>query len=64
MSDETRCARCARKTSVCVCDRAEVLPTRTRVLVLQHPQEDDVEFGTVPLLTLSLPRAQVAVGLS
>ncbi len=64
MSDETRCARCARKTAVCVCDRAEVLPTRTRVLVLQHPQEDDVEFGTVPLLTLSLPRAQVAVGLS
>jgi DTW domain-containing protein YfiP len=38
---------------------------RTRVLVLQHPQEPDVTLGTAPLLRASLPRqVKVEVGLS
>jgi len=47
-----------------VCDRIVAIPTRTRVLVLQHPQEDDVALGTVPILAASLPSATVKVGLS
>lgn len=34
------------------------------MLVLQHPQEKDVELATAPLLALSLSKCRVAVGLS
>jgi DTW domain-containing protein YfiP len=33
-------------------------------VILQHPQEDDVALGTARLVTLTLPAAQVRVGLS
>jgi len=35
-----------------------------RVLVLQHPQEQDVELGTAPVLLAALPQARKAIGLS
>jgi DTW domain-containing protein YfiP len=34
------------------------------VLILQHPQEQDVTLGTVPILLEALPQAVKAVGLS
>lgn len=34
------------------------------MLILQHPQEGDVDLTTVPLLKKALPNAVVAVGLS
>jgi DTW domain-containing protein len=37
---------------------------RTRVVVLQHPQERDRNLGTVPLLQAMLPKVEVVVGLS
>ena len=37
---------------------------RTRVVVLQHPQERDRDLGTVPLLQAMLPNVEVIVGLS
>jgi DTW domain-containing protein YfiP len=37
---------------------------RTRVVVLQHPQERDRDLGTVPLLRAMLPQVEVIVGLS
>lgn len=40
------------------------LPLRTRVVVLQHPQERDRDLGTVPLLQAILPSVEVIVGLS
>lgn len=58
------CARCRKPPGACVCDRAEALPTRLRVVILQHPREDDALLGTAPLLTLALPRAEIRVGLS
>lgn len=66
MSTDTddRCERCRKPRAICVCDRLTEIPTRTRVLVLQHPQEDDVLLGTAPLLAASLPRATVKIGLS
>src|SRR5262249_25657884 len=36
----------------------------TDVLILQHPQEQDVELGTVPIMLASLPNATKVVGLS
>jgi DTW domain-containing protein YfiP len=58
------CERCKKPSAICVCDRVVPLETALRVLVLQHPQEDDAVLGTVPLLALSLPSATVRVGLS
>lgn len=59
-----RCPKCGKSTAICVCDRVVAMPTAIRVLVLRHPQEDDVALGTAPLLALSLPRALVKTGLS
>ncbi len=62
--DPTRCPRCERPTTYCVCDRIVPFETRTQVVILQHPQERDRDLGTAPLLTAMLPRARVVVGLS
>jgi DTW domain-containing protein YfiP len=59
-----RCAACGKPRAICVCDRVVPLPTRTRVLVLRHPQEDDAVLGTAPLLACSLPSCIVKTGLS
>jgi DTW domain-containing protein len=39
-------------------------PTTRRVLILQHPQEQDAVLGSAQILTASLPKAQLVVGLS
>ena len=44
------CETCGKPASVCVCDRVTPLEVRTRVLVLQHPQEQDRLLGTAPIL--------------
>lgn len=66
MSDsDTRCARCDKPTAICVCDRIAPQRVRTRVLVVQHPREQDREIGTAPLLRVALPEScEVRVGLS
>lgn len=48
----------------CVCDRVVTYPTARRVLILQHPQEQDALLGSAQLVEASLPRAKVVVGLS
>jgi DTW domain-containing protein YfiP len=58
------CDTCRRPRSVCVCDRIVTYATKTRILVLQHPQEQDVLLGTAQLLAASVPSTRVAVGLS
>lgn len=62
MSDS--CEKCRRPTVACVCDRTATYATEKRVLILQHPQEQDMLLGTAQLLVASLPKAQVVVGLS
>jgi len=47
-----------------VCDRIVSYPTERRILILQHPQEQDVLLGTAQLLVASLPQAKLVVGLS
>jgi len=58
------CDTCRRPRTVCVCDRVTSFPTTRRVLVLQHPQEQDVVLGTAQLLAACLPKAKIVVGLS
>lgn len=58
------CERCHRPTAACVCDRIVTYATRLRVLVLQHPQEQDALLGSAQILEASLPKVQLVVGLS
>jgi hypothetical protein len=47
-----------------VCDRIVTFPTERRVLVLQHPQEQDAVLGSAQIVVASLPKAKLVVGLS
>ncbi|MEC4594180.1 MULTISPECIES: tRNA-uridine aminocarboxypropyltransferase [Nitrospirillum] len=58
------CPRCAKPLDLCVCEGITPIETRLEVLVLQHPQEQDVELGSARLLTLGLARGRLKVGLS
>ncbi|MEZ4392445.1 MAG: tRNA-uridine aminocarboxypropyltransferase [Polyangiales bacterium] len=64
MPDQDRCDRCDKPSSWCVCDRLPQQRLRTRVLILQHPQEQDRDLGTASLLLAALPTATKRVGLS
>jgi DTW domain-containing protein YfiP len=57
------CARCRRPESVCYCQHLVSLPTRTRVLLLQHPRERHVAIGTARLAHLCLPGSELRVGV-
>ena len=59
-----QCPRCGKALDLCVCEAIQPFPTRTHVLILQHPQEPDVELGSARVLHLSLPRSTLRVGLS
>ena len=58
------CPRCTKPHAICICDRVEPVQTALRVVMLQHPQEDDEILGTARLVELTLPNAQTRVGLS
>jgi DTW domain-containing protein len=57
------CGQCRRPTSVCYCPHLVSLPTRTRVVLLQHPRERDVPIGTARLAHLCLPGSELHVGV-
>jgi DTW domain-containing protein YfiP len=57
------CGRCRRPTSVCYCAHLVSLPTRTRVVLLQHPRERHVPIGTARLAHLCLPDSVLHVGV-
>jgi tRNA-uridine aminocarboxypropyltransferase len=57
------CARCRRPAVVCWCEHLPQLPTRTRVLVLQHPRERRVGIGTARMAQLALPNSLLRVGI-
>ncbi|HEY6077917.1 MAG TPA: tRNA-uridine aminocarboxypropyltransferase [Polyangiaceae bacterium] len=57
------CAGCARPAVVCLCASIRRVPTRTRVVILQHPRERDVPINTAKLVELQLERAERHVGI-
>lgn len=63
-TDTAPCPTCRKPASVCVCALQEPLDGRVRVLVLQHPQEQDVLLGSVPLLARGWRPTVVRAGLS
>ncbi|HZH27317.1 MAG TPA: tRNA-uridine aminocarboxypropyltransferase [Azospirillaceae bacterium] len=58
------CARCGKRIDLCVCAALDPVPLRHFVLILQHPQEQDVELGTARIAAAQLPGSVVKVGLS
>ncbi len=64
MNEVLPCPACGKPEGLCICDRVEPVTTRLRVLILQHPQEQDEVLGTAPLVALTLPTTQIRVGLS
>jgi DTW domain-containing protein YfiP len=56
------CARCRRPPVVCYCRHVVRLPTRTRVVLLQHPRERRVGVGTARMAHLGLPNSVLRVG--
>ncbi len=61
---QNSCGNCFRPLSQCICGRTVPLETSTRVLVLQHPQEQYKLLNSAMLLHLALPNSIVRVGLS
>lgn len=47
-----------------MCDRIVSYSTERRVLILQHPQEQDAVLGSAQIVAASLPKAKIVIGLS
>lgn len=58
------CPRCGKPAPLCVCAGIAPLDNRVELLILQHPQEQDVALGTARLAVLHLKRASLRIGLS
>ncbi|MCW2272962.1 DTW domain-containing protein [Rhodoblastus acidophilus] len=65
MTDEApACPHCGKPEFLCVCAQVEPLKTRTGLLILQHPQEQDRLLGTAGLTRRALENSVLKVGLS
>lgn len=52
-----------RPQRVCWCPHLVSLPTRTHVVILQHPRERDMPIGTARMASLCLPNSELHVGI-
>ncbi|PAV48813.1 DTW domain-containing protein [Pseudomonas sp. HAR-UPW-AIA-41] len=57
-----RCAACCRPLSHCLCPLIPSLPSRTRLLLLQHEREAVHALNTARLAALGLQQARLEVG--
>lgn len=55
------CERCRRPTVACYCAHIPTLPTRTKVVLLQHPRERRIGIGTAYMAHLALPNSIIRV---
>ncbi len=56
-----RCENCTRPLAHCLCDLIPSVSSRTRVLVLQHPDEAKHALNTARLVALGLQNAELLV---
>lgn len=56
-----RCEQCARPLAYCLCALIPSLPSRTRVLVVQHPDETKHALNTARFVALGLQNVQLIV---
>jgi DTW domain-containing protein len=57
------CSRCERPERVCYCAHLTSIDTKTRVVLLQHPREEDMAIGTARMASLCLPNSELHVGV-
>jgi hypothetical protein len=58
------CPNCQKPNDLCVCSYIRPVSTKTKVLILQHPQEPDKELGSARMANLCLPNSILKIGLS
>jgi DTW domain-containing protein len=58
------CPRCQKPQPLCICDSVTPVENRIKLLILQHPQEQDRALGTARLAAQHFKDAVVRVGLS
>jgi DTW domain-containing protein YfiP len=58
------CPHCAKPLPLCICDSVTPIESRTSLLILQHPQEQDRALGTARLTALHFKNAVLKIGLS
>ena len=61
---EETCDNCLKPARLCICESIASVEAKTKVLILQHPQEPDAELGTAKMANLCLSGSKLAVGLS
>lgn len=64
IEEEVPCSACDRLSEYCVCEFITKISTKTKILILQHPQEPGVDIGTTPIIRTTFPKAIVRTGLS
>ncbi|MBB4199694.1 DTW domain-containing protein [Rhodoblastus sphagnicola] len=64
IEDTPVCPHCAKPDFLCVCAEVSPVKTRTSLLILQHPQEQDRLLGTARVTERGLSNCVVKVGLS
>jgi DTW domain-containing protein YfiP len=63
-ADAAPCPRCNKPAALCVCEGITPIDNRVHLLILQHPQEQDMELGSARLAALHLKNATFKIGLS
>jgi DTW domain-containing protein YfiP len=58
------CPHCQKPLPLCICDSITPIQSRTSLLILQHPQEQDRALGTARLTALHFKDAVLKIGLS
>lgn len=62
--DIAECPRCGKALALCVCDSVAPIANRIKLLILQHPQEQDRALGTARLTAQHFENATLKIGLS
>ncbi len=57
------CRRCLRPTGFCLCEALPPIPSRVRVVILQHPREARLAICTAWLTRLALPSSELHRGV-
>ncbi len=58
------CPQCRKPMPLCICESVTPIESRIKLLILQHPQEQDRALGTAHLAALHFKNAVVKIGLS
>jgi DTW domain-containing protein len=61
---QAECPRCRKPPVLCVCDSITPIDNKIKLMILQHPQEQDRDLGTARLTVLHFKHALLKIGLS